>query len=85
MTTANSSSENFTLDDLDSLLDGLTEEELDKINDYVDPEVILLSFLVSLLKLFFPLVLRTRIYQRVTVVNHKRKKVQQVPMIAINS
>ncbi|CAF1082121.1 unnamed protein product [Adineta ricciae] len=38
MTTANSSNENFTIEDLDSLLDGLTEEELDKINDFVDPE-----------------------------------------------
>ena len=48
MTTANSSNENFTIEDLDSLLDGLTEDELDKINDFVDPEVLVLSFVFSL-------------------------------------
>ncbi|UJR15508.1 hypothetical protein I4U23_002449 [Adineta vaga] len=38
MTTAKTSNEHFDMDDFDSLLDGLTAEELDKINDFVDPE-----------------------------------------------
>ena len=39
MAATNDSSENFNMEEFDSLLLALTGDELDKINDFVDPEV----------------------------------------------
>jgi len=39
MATTKTSNENFNMDDFDSLLAALTAEELENINDVVDPEV----------------------------------------------
>jgi hypothetical protein len=39
MATTKTSNENFNMDDFDSLLAALSAEELENINDVVDPEV----------------------------------------------
>lgn len=39
MATTKSPNENFSMDDFESLLSGLSAEELENINDLVDPEV----------------------------------------------
>lgn len=39
MATAKSANENFSMDDFDSLLSALSAEELENINELVDPEV----------------------------------------------
>ena len=53
MATASSSSENFALDDFETLLAALTGDELDKINDLVDPEVPISLRLVSSSNCFY--------------------------------
>jgi len=42
MATTKSSNENFNMDDFDSLLAVLSAEELENINELVDPEVFIL-------------------------------------------
>ena len=44
MTTTKTSNENFNIDDFDSILAALSAEELENINDVVDPEVNIYSF-----------------------------------------
>ena len=39
MATTKSSTENFSMDDFDALLASLTPEDLEKVNDIIDPEV----------------------------------------------
>jgi hypothetical protein len=39
MSTTKSPNENFNMDDFDALLAALSPEDLDKVNDLIDPEV----------------------------------------------
>jgi hypothetical protein len=39
MATTKSPNENFNMDDFDALLAALSAEDLDKVNDLIDPEV----------------------------------------------
>ena len=39
MTTTKSASESFNMDDFDALLAALSPEDLEKVNDLIDPEV----------------------------------------------
>jgi hypothetical protein len=39
MSTIKSSNENFNMDDFDALLAALSAEDLEKVNDLIDPEV----------------------------------------------
>jgi hypothetical protein len=39
MATTKSPNENFSMDDFDALLAALSAEDLDKVNDLIDPEV----------------------------------------------
>ncbi len=47
MATTKSSNENFNMDDFDSLLAVLSAEELENINELVDPEVFILHHIFS--------------------------------------
>ena len=48
MATTKSSNENFSMDDFDELLAALSPDDLDKVNDIIDPEVNDCYFLFSL-------------------------------------
>jgi hypothetical protein len=48
MATTKSPNENFSMDDFDSLLAALNAQELENINDLVDPEVDILLLFVYL-------------------------------------
>lgn len=39
MATTKSSNENFSMDDFDELLSALSADDLEKVNDLIDPEV----------------------------------------------
>jgi hypothetical protein len=41
MATTKSPNENFSMDDFDALLAALSPEDLEKVNDLIDPEVCL--------------------------------------------
>jgi hypothetical protein len=80
MATTKTPKENLNMDDFESLLSALSAEELENINDLVDPEVFIhLHMFVIIIFL-----LRILIYQQVIVVNHKQIKLQQVYMIVAN-
>jgi hypothetical protein len=53
MATTKNANENFNMDDFESLLAVLSAEELENINDLVDPEVFYLFHMFFLLLLFF--------------------------------
>ena len=44
MATAKASDENIAIDDFNSLLEGLSAEELENINEFFDPEVLIVCF-----------------------------------------
>src|SRR5690349_3629095 len=83
MATTKSPNENFNMDDFDALLAALSPEDLEKVNDLIDPEVCYLqplTFLCLLSKIY----LRIHIYQQVNVVNRKQQNLQLVHMIVQN-
>jgi hypothetical protein len=49
MATTKNASENFSMDDFDALLAALTPDDLDKVNDLIDPEVMNSSDFIDLL------------------------------------
>jgi hypothetical protein len=82
MATTKSSNENFNMDDFDELLAALSAEDLDKVNDIIDPEVNDFYFIFLSLNIF--ILFRIHIYQQVNVVNNKQQKQQLVHMIVLN-
>jgi hypothetical protein len=85
MATTKNANENFNMDDFESLLTALSAEELENINELVDPEVFYLfhMFFFYFYSLFFFL-LRILIYQQVTGVKRKQIKLQRAHMIDQN-
>ena len=53
MATTKSPNENFSMDDFDELLAALSAEDLDKVNDLIDPEVSHFCSLFFLFKTYF--------------------------------
>lgn len=47
MTTTKSFNENFSMDDFDALLAALSPEDLEKVNDLIDPEVNIFHSLIE--------------------------------------